>query len=153
MSPVSVGFKTPMKGEKRDDAAGDAASKDKREKQAEALVARATYEFRRGEFERARMLAKYLKDIEGFPDGVRIFALCCHQMGDEDSAWEHYPAAYEAFPDDLNVIVGYAELCLSRIELQRAHELLTRALERDPDASHEAGAKARILILRAERAA
>ncbi len=146
MSPVGVGFKQPMKGPDKGPGGGQ-----HREKQIEALIQRATFEFRRGEHERARMLAKYLRDVEHSPDGTRIYALTSHQLGDEDSAWADYPAAYEAFPRDLNVIVGYAELCLNRIELDRAHELLTRALELDPEARHPAGAKARLLIVRAEK--
>jgi Tfp pilus assembly protein PilF len=148
MSPVGVGFKQPVKGASKDD---DGSGRDRREKQLEALIQRATYEFRRGEFERARMLAKYLRDVENSPEGTRIFALTSHQLGDEDAAWVDYPAAYEAFPRDLNVIVGYAELCISRVELQRAHDLLKSALELDPEARHPAGAKARVLILRAEK--
>jgi Tfp pilus assembly protein PilF len=148
MSPVAVGFTQPLKGPQKEDSGPPS---DRRQKQLEALIQRATYEFRRGEHERARMLGKYLRDVESSPEGTRIYALCAHQLGDEDGAWANYPAALEAFPRDLNLIVGYAELCINRIELEKAHGLLTTALELDPEARHPAGAKARILILKAEK--
>jgi uncharacterized protein HemY len=148
MSTVGVGFKQPLKG---DDKGHVSTLSERKEKQIEALAQRATYEFRRGQFERARMLGKYLHDVEKSPEGTRILAIASHQLGDEDSAWRYYPEAYAAFADDLNVIVGYAELCLNRIELERAKELLERALQLDPDARHPSGAKARLLIMRAEK--
>lgn len=148
MSPVAVGFKQPVKGPGKED---DGSSGERRQRQLDALIQRATYEFRRGEHERARMLGKYLRDVESSPEGTRIYALCAHQLGDEDAAWQNYPSALEAFPRDLNLIVGYAELCINRIELEKAHELLKTALELDPEARHPAGAKARILIIKAEK--
>jgi Tfp pilus assembly protein PilF len=145
---VSVGFKQPLKGE---DKTAPVSAEERKQKQIDALAQRATFEFRRGQFERARMLGKYLHDVERAPEGTKILAIASHQLGDEDAAWLHYPAALEAYPADLNVIVGFAELCLNRIELTRARELLERALELDPEARHPSGAKARLLILRAEK--
>lgn len=147
MTTPGVGLRQPLKGEEK----SNAASMERREKQIEALVQRATYEFRRGQFERARMLGKYLHDVEKSPEGTRILAIASHQLGDEDAAWKFYPEAYDAFQTDLNVIVGYAELCLNRIELDRAKELLQKALELDPEARNPSGAKARLLIMRAEQ--
>ena len=145
---VGVGFKQPLKGE---DKGPSSSLAERKQKQIEALAQRATYEFRHGQFERARMLGKYLHDVEGSPEGAKILAIASHQLGDEDAAWQHYPTAYEAFPKDLNVIVGFAELCLNRIELEKAKELLQLALELDPEARHPSGAKARLLIMRAEQ--
>lgn len=147
MSTPGVGLRQPLKTDK----GGGSNTAERREKQIEALVQRATYEFRRGQFERARMLGKYLHDVEKSPEGTRILAISSHQLGDEDSAWKFYPDALDAFPQDLNVVVGFAELCLNRIELARAKELLEKALELDPEARHPAGAKARMLIMRAEQ--
>lgn len=153
---TAVGFKQPLGGATAGaapEASAPSEVAERRRRQVAALVTRASYEFRRGEFERARMLGKYLRDVERSPEGIKILAIASHQLGDEDTAWAHYPAALEAFPGDLNVVVGFAELCLQRIELDKAHGLLRHALELDPEARHPAGAKARLLIMRADKQA
>ena len=69
---TGVGFKQPLKGE---DKSNPAAAAERKQKQIEALAQRATYEFRRGQFERARMLGKYLHDVERSPEGTKILSM------------------------------------------------------------------------------
>ncbi len=120
--------------------------------QVDALLARAYFEYQRQDFTKARALAQYLVTVFHHSEGEKLLAITAHKLGDEDTAAAHYPAAMEAFPSDLYVIVGYAELLLDKHSFDEAARLLAQAMELDPAAQHPAGARARILVLQAKAA-
>ena len=117
--------------------------------QIDAMLARAHFEYQRERFDKAKALAQYLVTVFGDDTGAKILAICAHKLGDEETAAKHYPQALRAFPTDLYVIVGYAELLLDAHQFGDAAKLLEKAMTLDPAAQHPAGARARVLILKA----
>lgn len=117
--------------------------------QIDAMLARAHFEYQRERFDKAKALAQYLVTVFADDSGAKILAICAHKLGDEDTASKYYPQALNAFPTDLYVVVGYAELLLDKHQFSEAADLLRRAIELDPAAQHPAGARARVLILKA----
>lgn len=120
-----------------------------RDLQTDALLARAFFEYRRNEFKKAAAIARYLVTTQGHPEALRVFSSASHRAGDEAAAMETYPRALAAFPSDVALHVGYAELLLDRHDFGTAVTHLRSAIELDPTASHPAGARARILIVKA----
>ena len=123
-----------------------------RDLQTDALLARAAYEYRREDFKKAASIARYLVTTQGHSEAMRIFASASHRAGDDHAAIETYPRALQAFPEDLGLLVGYAELLLDRHDFEGAAKHLRRALELDPGAADPAGARARVLIVKASDA-
>jgi Tfp pilus assembly protein PilF len=144
---AEVGLRKPLGAE----AAAPAQAQ--REEQRAVLLGRAYLEFEHGNFTNAAAIARYLAKVHDSSEAKKILATAAHASGDNETASAMYPAALEAFPTDLNLIVGFAELCLDHSRFNEAAAQLRRAIELDPDSAHPAGAKARLLVVKTQRLA
>lgn len=113
----------------------------------DALASMGAFYFNKGDFEKALAVARCVLAFRDTPADQRLFAAAAHKNGDDDEALVAYEKCLPAFANDLHVIVNLAELSLNHLKPGRAAELLQRALELDPTASHPAGIRARALIM------
>jgi Tfp pilus assembly protein PilF len=115
------------------------------------LLTKAFFEFKQGNVGMAKTLAAFLCEAYADPDAYMVLAASAHKLGDEKVAADAYEAALTHKPDDLNLNVGYAELCIKLMRYDVAKKHIEHCFALDPKSQHPAGAKARVLVLKVEQ--